>query len=45
MSGKEHPVAYFSRKLLPREVAYAIMEKECLALIWALKKLLSYLYR
>ncbi|CAJ0959302.1 unnamed protein product [Ranitomeya imitator] len=31
--GKEHPVAYLSRKLLPREVSYAAIEKECLA-IW-----------
>ena len=28
--GEEHPVAYYSRKLLPREEWYATVEKECL---------------
>ena len=30
--GEEHPIAYFSRKLLPREEQYATIEKECLAI-------------
>ena len=30
--GKEQSVAYFSRKLLPREVRYYTIEKECLAI-------------
>ncbi|XP_075056495.1 uncharacterized protein LOC142142509 [Mixophyes fleayi] len=42
--GEEHPILYLSRKLLPREVAYAVVEKECLAIVWALQKLQSYLY-
>ena len=30
--GYDHPVAYFSRKLLPRKQKYATTEKECLAI-------------
>lgn len=31
--GNEHPNAFASRKLLPNEEHYAIVEKECLAML------------
>ena len=31
-NGEEHPLEYFSRKLLPREERYSTVEKECLAI-------------
>ena len=41
---KLHPVAYVSRKLLDRETRYSTIEKECLAIVWTLKKLDRYLW-
>lgn len=38
-----HPVAYISRKLFPREVRYSTVEKECLAVKWALDTFKYYL--
>lgn len=38
------PVCYASRKLLPRETNYSTIERECLAIIWAVVKLKYYLY-
>ena len=40
---EDHPVAYFSRKLLPREERYSSIEKECLAMESALKHFAVYL--
>ena len=31
-NGDDHPVAYYSKKLLPKEIRYSIVEKECLAI-------------
>ena len=38
------PVCYAGSKLLPREAAYAVIERECLALVWAVEKFHVYLY-
>lgn len=40
--GEEHPVTFVSRKLLPREQRYAAVEKECLAIVWAIQSLRVY---
>ena len=38
-----HPVAYISRKMVPREVRYSTVEKEALAIKWALDSFKYYL--
>ena len=37
------PVAYANRKLLPRERSYAVIKKECVALVYAVQKFDRYL--
>uniref|UniRef100_K7F199 ribonuclease H n=1 Tax=Pelodiscus sinensis TaxID=13735 RepID=K7F199_PELSI len=41
--GVEHPMAYLSRKLLPQEKHYATIEKEALAIKWAVDSLRYFL--
>ena len=42
--GQLFPVTYLSKKLLPRERNYSVVEKECLAIVWAVERLVRYLY-
>ena len=42
--GQLFPVSYASKKLLMREQAYSTIEKECFAIVWAIKKFMLYLY-
>jgi hypothetical protein len=41
---EQHPIVYLSKKLLPREQNFATVEKECYAIVWAIKRLRKYLY-
>ena len=41
---EEHPVAFASRKLLPREKNYSVIEKECVAIVWSLQVFYVYLF-
>ncbi len=43
VGGEERPVLYLSRKLSKRETRYSTVEKECLAIRWAVLTLRYYL--
>ena len=42
--GVKHPVAFASRKLLPREQNYSTIEREALAIVWGIMKFQNFLY-
>ena len=42
--GELLPVAYASRKLLPRQQRYPVIELECLAIVWAVDRYKAYLF-
>ena len=44
VDGHEHPVTYISRKMLSHELNYATVEKEALAIKWAIHHLRYYLW-
>ena len=41
--GERKPIGFWSRSLLPAECNYSASERECLAVVWALKTLRPYL--
>ena len=43
-NGVKFPVAYASKKLLPRETRYSAKERESLDLVWGTKRFQMYLY-
>ncbi len=43
--GSEHPIAFASRTLQPREQNYAQVEKEALSLVYGIQKFHKYIYR
>ena len=44
INGREYPIAYASRTLTDVETRYAVIEKELLAIVFAVKRFRSYLF-
>ena len=45
IAGEKFPVAYASKKLNKCQKRYSVMERECLAVVWAVRKFEPHLYR
>ena len=43
-AGEKRPIAFANRKMLPRKSRHSTIERECLAITWAVKKFQEYLY-
>ena len=43
-NGEERPVEYISRSLSPAETRYAQIDREGLAIVWAIKRFHIYVY-
>lgn len=43
-NGQERPIAYASRTLTPTEQKYPQIDKEALAIVWAVQKIFLYVY-
>ena len=43
-NGVKHPIAFASKKLLPRECNYSTIEREALAIVWGVQKFERFLY-
>lgn len=41
---ERHPIVFLSKKSLRREQNFDTVEKECYAIVWAIKRLSKYLY-
>ena len=42
--GMKHPIAYYSKKFSVHECVYSTIEKECLAVVWGIRRFQLYLY-
>ena len=44
VDGENFPIAFASKKLTDTQRRYSVMEKECLAIVWAVKKFQAFLF-